>query len=148
MKKWQQLWVSNPIREYLQMETERAWVQNAIFRVSNPIREYLQMGRKKWNTKSIVSFKPYKGVSSNQFINAFQKMKQRFKPYKGVSSNRPLVATSNSLIVVSNPIREYLQIRFCICFWPIWRVSNPIREYLQMGLGEFEPVFELEFQTL
>ena len=33
------------------------------------------------------SFKPYKGVSSNQLVEVIFHTHHRFKPYKGVSSN-------------------------------------------------------------
>ncbi len=55
--------VSNPIREYLQIERITKW--NGAKRVSNPIREYLQMIEKLETELTKECFKPYKGVSSN-----------------------------------------------------------------------------------
>ena len=59
-----------------------------------------------------MSFKPYKGVSSNRAKVLPVCEAHCFKPYKGVSSNgfyksAPIVPQN-----VSNPIREYLQISF------------------------------------
>ena len=56
--------------------------------VSNPIREYLQIEQLYKLKKISESFKPYKGVSSNKVGVCTQSgFSLRFKPYKGVSSN-------------------------------------------------------------
>ncbi len=78
--------------------------------VSNPIREYLQIPHSPTSSPPQAGFKPYKGVSSNagssySFYNDFG-----FKPYKGVSSNMKLSRSLCIASIVSNPIREYLQI--------------------------------------
>ena len=58
-----------------------------------------------------------------------------FKPYKGVSSNISYNCCFIQLTVVSNPIREYLQIHQVGLYrLLVALVSNPIREYLQMYL--------------
>ena len=56
--------VSNPIREYLQMLG--ILCIGRLSGVSNPIREYLQIISTSNPTKNAQSFKPYKGVSSNK----------------------------------------------------------------------------------
>ena len=104
-------YVSNPIREYLQIfSTSQKDVKMG---VSNPIREYLQINLHQEDQPSYkASFKPYKGVSSN-FLNYIV----------------------NSIFeTVSNPIREYLQIFAPTNSIHLNTVSNPIREYLQIGL--------------
>ncbi len=80
-------------------------------------------------------FKPYKGVSSNspRFLGTRADI-ESFKPYKGVSSNRFLFTVMATLHVVSNPIREYLQIILVLFVCQTKKVSNPIREYLQILL--------------
>ena len=56
-----------------------------------------------------------------------------FKPYKGVSSNRVGHQRLSRGYFVSNPIREYLQIKKAHLRLNTKRkVSNPIREYLQI----------------
>ena len=56
-------------------------------------------------------FKPYKGVSSNELYNSLLNSPSCFKPYKGVSSNNWSPRTLGTNLNVSNPIREYLQIK-------------------------------------
>ena len=56
-----------------------------------------------------------------------------FKPYKGVSSNLYLCLLLSFLTLVSNPIREYLQIYSFFYPFLLLNVSNPIREYLQIS---------------
>ncbi len=56
--------------------------------VSNPIREYLQIPDTKAPYIIGLSFKPYKGVSSNMTVSGTGYLHGGFKPYKGVSSNR------------------------------------------------------------
>ena len=56
------------------------------------------------------SFKPYKGVSSNEPVRDATVGDLSFKPYKGVSSNIYHYQHQKKKLLVSNPIREYLQI--------------------------------------
>ncbi len=70
------------------------------------------------------SFKPYKGVSSNKVEHYANEWEKRFKPYKGVSSNSLNYCIIFFGYIVSNPIREYLQIRLlkelfnlCVCLF-------------------------------
>ena len=79
--------------------------------VSNPIREYLQILKKVAYLYESISFKPYKGVSSNHREYDEDMKLTRFKPYKGVSSNHRQYQVISSSQGVSNPIREYLQMR-------------------------------------
>ncbi len=59
-----------------------------------------------------VGFKPYKGVSSNLYLSFYSPfMFSCFKPYKGVSSNTTKSFKTWRNRGVSNPIREYLQIK-------------------------------------
>ena len=77
--------------------------------VSNPIREYLQIQAKEKEIHDKWGFKPYKGVSSNILLQFLWTMTIRFKPYKGVSSNKYKIKNGYCCSNVSNPIREYLQ---------------------------------------
>ena len=79
--------------------------------VSNPIREYLQITFTVTTTAKDRRFKPYKGVSSNGCSCLFNiQTMGSFKPYKGVSSNTRTCLCLSLMLLVSNPIREYLQI--------------------------------------
>ena len=66
----------------------RAYLRTCLA-VSNPIREYLQIevvNHLEYITKTC--FKPYKGVSSNKKMQVTVGYEwDSFKPYKGVSSN-------------------------------------------------------------
>ena len=55
--------------------------------VSNPIREYLQINGWRVCISKATCFKPYKGVSSNWVLIHKVFKFTCFKPYKGVSSN-------------------------------------------------------------
>ena len=66
---------------------ERVHSRLLFLQVSNPIREYLQIDVTSYTSRFISSFKPYKGVSSNESQEEFVFGWVCFKPYKGVSSN-------------------------------------------------------------
>ena len=122
--------VSNPIREYLQIRSRvRFSPVTPCFKPYKGVSSNLLIAP---NPSIPVSFKPYKGVSSNTIANVgYFKECNGFKPYKGVSSNKATFKECIQFSNVSNPIREYLQIRLSqlyllppSCFKPYKGVSS------------------------